>query len=173
MPPMVMVSVVLRLLMTRSPRLLSEAVTAALPTRSLLSAFIRPPTVSLPVDAYVVVLLPALTVMMPPARTPSVDRDVLSVTGAVPVAAAAVGPELLGLEDAVGVLAGEGEVSDVPPDFSTFCIAADNWVLTRFRAVWLAMLAKPLPKLASAELMAPITELVAALMLSFARACCQ
>jgi len=34
---------------------------------------------------------------------------------------------------------------DVPPDFSTFSIAADNWVLVRFRAAWLAMLAKPCP----------------------------
>ena len=33
-----------------------------------------------------------------------------------------------------------------PPlmEVSAFCTAAVSWVLTRFRAVWLAMLAKPL-----------------------------
>jgi hypothetical protein len=51
MPRIVIVSVVFLLVGVRSPRLLSDAVTAALPTRSVLTAFIREPTVSLPVDA--------------------------------------------------------------------------------------------------------------------------
>ena len=45
---------------------------------------------------------------------------------------------------------------------SRFWIACDNCELTRLKAVLLAMLARPLPKLASAEPMASITELVAA-----------
>jgi hypothetical protein len=45
--------------------------------------------------------------------------------------------------------------------------------LTRFNAVLLAMLASPLPKLVSAELMALITESVAAVELSLDCACCQ
>jgi len=47
------------------------------------------------------------------------------------------------------------------------------WLLTRFKAVALAMLAKPLPRFVSAELMALMTELVAAVLLSFSWACCQ
>src|SRR5580704_11003349 len=113
----------------------------------------------------------------------SVDSEVLMVSGTVPVPVAGA-PDVLAEEpldsDDDALDEEDDEVSDVPPDFSTFSIAADNWVLVRFSAVWLAMLAKPLPKLVSAELMALITELVAAVELSFSWAllqqswsCCQ
>jgi hypothetical protein len=138
--------------MTRSPLRLSDAVTLALPTKSALIAINKSPTVSLPVDAYVVVLPPALIVTVPPALIPSVDNDVLVVSGAVPVPTAgeAEDPEL-----------GEDEDEEEPvgvelPD-STLCIAAVNSEWTRFKAVSLAMLAKPLPKLVSAELIAEIS----------------
>jgi len=121
-------------------------------------------------------LLPVPTVMVPPGRIRSVDSEVLMVSGTVPVPVAGA-PDVLAEEpldsDDDALDEEDDEVSDVPPDFSTFSIAADNWVLVRFSAVWLAMLAKPLPKLVSAELMALITELVAAVELSFSWALLQ
>jgi hypothetical protein len=48
-------------------------------------ALSRSPTVSPPVDLYVVVLLPSLTVIVPFAKMPSVNSDVPAVSGAVPV----------------------------------------------------------------------------------------
>jgi hypothetical protein len=64
-------------------------------------ALSRSPTVSLPVDAYVVVFEPSATVIVPFAMIPSVTSDVLAVSGTVPVAtagAATVAAEL-GVED--------------------------------------------------------------------------
>ena len=121
-------------------------------------------------------LLPVPTVIVPPGRIPSVDSEVLVVSSAVPVPVAGA-PDVLAEEpldpDDVAVDEGDDDVSEVPPEFSTFWIAAVNSVLVRFRADWLAMLAKPLPKLLSAELMALITEVVAEVELSFSWACCQ
>ena len=118
--------------------------------------------------------------IVPPGRIPSIDSEVLAVSGTVPVPVAGA-PDVLPEEpldpeepaDDDAVDEDDDEVSDVPPEFSTFSIAAYNSVLVRFRAVWLAMLAKPLPKLVSAELMALITESVAEVVLSSACACCQ
>ena len=117
--------------------------------------------------------------IVPPARIPRLDSVVPVVSGVVPVplagAADVLAEEPLDPEelDDDAVDEDDDEVSDVPPDFSTFSIAADNSLLVRFRAVWLAMLAKPLPKLVSAELMALITESLAVLVFSFSCACCQ
>lgn len=165
------VSVVLLLVMTRSPVELSEVVTAALPTRWLLSDAIRSPTVSEPDDAYVVVLSPALTVIMPPARIPRVDSGVPKVSGAVPVATAGFAEELLWLEE---LEEGVEPVVDEPVLPSRmFSIAADSWEFTRFKAVLLAILARPLPKLVSAELIAFMTESLAAVSLALCCCCCQ
>ena len=67
------------------------------------------------------------------------------------------------------------ELDDDEPvlPFKMSWIAADNWEWTRLRAVWLAMLARPLPKLVWAAPMALITKSVAEMELSFAWACCQ
>jgi hypothetical protein len=64
-------------------------------------ALSRSPTVSLPVDAYVVVFEPSATVIVPFAMISSVTSDVFAVSGTVPVAtagAATVAAEL-GVED--------------------------------------------------------------------------
>ena len=46
---------------------------------------IRSATVSVPVEAYVVVLVPSFTVTFPPAGIPRVIRAVLAESGTVPV----------------------------------------------------------------------------------------
>jgi hypothetical protein len=138
-------------------------------------ALSRSPTVSLPVEVYVVVLVPSLTVIVPFAMMPSVNSEVLAVSGTVPVpiaGAARVGAALdvpdefeLGEEeedDADEVLDDE-VVSPVllePPlmDASALCTAAVSWVFTRFRAVWLARLAKPLDSVLDAPNIALMVE---------------
>lgn len=67
------------------PVALSPAATFAWPKTLALIALIRSPTVSVPVDVYVVVLAPSLTVIVPFARMPRVNSDVLVESGAVPV----------------------------------------------------------------------------------------
>lgn len=170
MPPTVIVSVSFLLVSTSLPSRLSDAVTAALPKSFALIAFIRSPTVSVPVDLYVVALAPAPIVIVPPARIPRSDRGVLIESAAVPVPVAGDGDELEEDEEDA-----PEELDDDEPvlPFKMSWIAADNWEWTRLRAVWLAMLARPLPKLVSAEPMALITESVAEMELSFAWACCQ
>jgi hypothetical protein len=85
------------------------------------------------------------------------------VTGAVPVAVAGTAAEPDDPEEPEEVEeSDEGDDEVELFEASRLCIAAVNWVLTRLNAVWLAMLASPLPKLVSAELMAEITESVAA-----------
>ena len=140
----------------------------------------RVATVSVPVDVYVVVLVPSLTVMLPSAGIPRVKSEVAGVSGTVPVPVAAepVEAELAELEeveeldeldvedvedgDAVDPL--DDDVVELPEtDWSALCTAAVSSVLTRFRAVWLAMLAKPLDKLVSAE---PITDMTLSLSVS-------
>jgi hypothetical protein len=128
------------------------------------------PTVAPLVDVYVVESLPALTVIDPPAGIPKLDSDVFVESTAVPVPVAGAGAELDEDDDGEPVELDDDEL--VLPD-KMLCIAADNWELTRSNAVWLAMLARPLPKLVSAELMALITESVASVELSSDCACCQ
>jgi len=150
--------------MTSWPLLLSHAATCALPNAFLLMALSRSPTVSLPVDLYVVVLVPSVTVTVPLAMMPSVASEVLAVSGAVPVptaGAAAVALELDVVEELE--LGDDEEEDDVPEDDElldelvplvpldpppmdarALCTAAVSWVLMRLRAVWLAMLDKPL-----------------------------
>lgn len=78
--------------MTSLPLLLSDAFTKALP---LLIAPIRSATVSVPVEEYRVVLLPALTVIVLFGGIPRVESGVLAVSGTVPIAVAGAGPEEL------------------------------------------------------------------------------
>jgi hypothetical protein len=165
MPPTVIVSVSSLLVITSWPWLLSDAVTFALPTRLTLMALIRSATVSVPVDMYVVALAPALTVIAPFLRIPRLDSVVLVVTGAVPVPLAGEPEELDDPEAAEGLEELELEVVEAddpldvlgdddvePPDVacSALCTAADSSELTRFKAVPLAMLARPFAKLVSA-----------------------
>jgi hypothetical protein len=121
-------------------------------------AFSRSPTVSLPVDVYVVVFVPSLTVTVPLAMMPSVNSEVLAVSGTVPVptaGAATVASEL----DVPVEFEGEDEEDEEEAledevalsvllesplrDARALCTAAVSWVFTRLRAVWLARLAKP------------------------------
>jgi hypothetical protein len=142
-------------------------------------AFRRSPTVSLPVDVYVVVLVPSLTVIVPFAMIPSVNNEVLAVSGTVPVPTAGVArvavageldvPEELELvdeeeEDEDEVLDDELPVLLEPPlmDARALCTAAVSWVFTRFKAAWLARLAKPLDKVLDAPNIESISELVCA-----------
>ncbi len=80
--------------MTNLPLLLIDAVACA-PPGLVLMASIRSATVSVPVDVYVVVLVPSLTMIVPWAGIPRLDSEVLVVSGTVPVPLAR---ELEGLE---------------------------------------------------------------------------
>src|SRR5271157_2885839 len=106
----------------------------------------RSPTVSLPVEVYVVVFVPSPTVNVPFAMIPSVYSEVLAVSGTAPVptaGAAAVAEELLvpleveDEEDEDDVV-DEGDVPDdedvlpvllEPPlmELSALCTAAVSW----------------------------------------------
>lgn len=149
------------------PLPLTDAVTCALPGKFALMAPIRSATVSVPVDVYVVVLVPSLTVTVPLAGIPSVNSDVLAVSGTVPVPLAAAGEELEFA--APEELAEDEEEEPVEPldddddeapdsDCSALWTAADSALLTRFKAVWLAMLDRPFDKVVMA---APIDEISA------------
>jgi hypothetical protein len=107
-------------------------------------------------------LVPSLTVIVPLAMMPSADSGVLAVSGAVPVpiaGAAAVAEELAlpdvpeeedddVLDDDELVLVVPLEVPSI--DASALWTAAVSCVLTRFSAVWLARLAKPLESVVDA-----------------------
>lgn len=101
------------------------------------------------------VLPPALMVMEPPARMPRLASEVSTDNEAVPVAVAGVAAESDDDEDG-DVVVGALELPD-----KMFWMSDVSSVFTRFNAVELAMLARPLPKLVSAELIAEMTELVA------------
>ena len=92
-PPIVIASVVFLLVITKLPLRFRVAVTLALPKKSLLSAYIKSPTLSFPVDAYVVVSPPAVTVTVPPSSIPRVVSGVRVVTGVVPMPTAGVALE--------------------------------------------------------------------------------
>jgi len=142
--------------------LLSDAVTCALVGRSTLSALIRSPTVSVPVDVYVVVVAAVVTVIVPPARIPKVCSEVPVVSGTVPTAVAGVGVagveavEELVLEDEEELL-DDVEVSPLTT-CSAFCTSAESAELVRFKAVPLAMLASPLAWSTIAVPITPISE---------------
>ncbi|MGA8653352.1 MAG: hypothetical protein WB677_22555 [Xanthobacteraceae bacterium] len=144
-------------------------------------ALSRSPTVSLPVDVYVVVFVPSPTVIVPLAMIPSVNNEVFAVSGTVPVptaGAATVAEELvvpLEVEDEEdeddvlddGDVLDDEDVSPVllePPlmELSALCTAAESWVFTRLRAAWLARLAKPLDSVVDAPNMELMTESVCA-----------
>jgi len=138
-------------------------------------ALIRSPTVSLPVDVYVVVFVPSPTVIVPLAMIPSVNNEVFAVSGTVPVptaGAATVAEELvvpLEVEDEEdeGDVLDDEDVSPVllePPlmELSALCTAAESWVFTRLRTAWLARLAKPLDSVVDAPNMELMTESVCA-----------
>lgn len=75
---------------TKSPLEFNDAVTCALVAMfGLLMALIKSLTVSVPVDANVVVLVPSLTVIVPFSGIPSVKSDVVGESGTVPVPVAA------------------------------------------------------------------------------------
>ncbi len=162
-----MVAALLSAMSTISPLLLSDAVTFALP--SMLMVLIRSPTVSFPVEVYVVVLVPSLIVIVPFLTIPSVSSDVPVASGVVPVPVAGAAEEAEEPEPAAPELElAEGDeplesLEDdeplVPPEvpLSALCTAAESSVLTRFRAVWLAMLAKPVERLVMAAPSVEIT----------------
>lgn len=123
---------------------------------------------------YVVVLVPSLTVTEPFAGIPRVNSEVLGVSGTVPVPTAGEPDVLEELEEFETAEELE-ELEDVDPeddedavealddelpctDCSALCTAAVSWLLTRFKAVWLAMLASPLDRLVSAELITEMSE---------------
>ena len=83
--------------MTRWPLASSHAVTSAFPGASELTALIRSPTVSLPVELYVVVNVPSLTEKEPCGTKPRPSSGVPAVNGAVPVPVAAVVRMALGV----------------------------------------------------------------------------
>lgn len=130
----------------------------------MLRALIRSPTVSLPVEVYDVAVVPAVTVIVPPERIPRLDSGVLVVTGTVPVPVAGVG-EVLDVpeeEEEAEELAVEPlddeELELLEEDCSACCTSAEIWLLTRFNAVWLAMLARPFTSLVSAVPMVLISD---------------
>jgi len=110
-------------------------------------------------------LPPALTVMEPPAGIPRMDSGVLMLSKAVPVPVAGDAEEPDELEEDDEEVVEFDDDEFVSPD-KMLCIAADSWEFTRFKAVWLAILARPLPRLVCAVAIALITEVVAAVSLS-------
>ena len=93
--------------------------------------------------------VPSLTVKLPLVKKPRPNSGVPLVSGTVPVpvaAAATIGAAVLEAaeldDEAVELveLADEDPVELVDVGFSALCTAAVSAVLTRFRAVWLAML---------------------------------
>ena len=112
---------------------------------------------SLPVDTYVVVVRPVVTLILPPGKIPRAASEVPVDNGAVPTAVAGAPFEAVDVADE---LEAEDEVAvelvdddDVEPP-NAACTAADSSELTRFRAVPLARLASPLAK---SVIAAPIT----------------
>jgi hypothetical protein len=95
------------------------------------------------------VKVPSLTVKLPLVKKPRPNSDVPFVSGTVPVpvagalttgAAAALDEDEA---DEVVELVDDDAVELADVGFSAPCTAAVSAVLTRVRAVWLAMLAKP------------------------------
>lgn len=92
------------------------------------------------------VLVPSLTVIVPFGGILRVDSKVLVVSGTFPVAVAGAGPE--GLE----------EPDELLPDAARRAFSsAAIWLLTRVKASWLAMLAKPVVLFVTTEPIAVIS----------------
>jgi hypothetical protein len=143
--------------------------------------------VSWPLDLYIVVLVPSLTVNVSVATTPSVNSEVPAVSGAVPVPVAGAPAVLVELDGLDEFELDDGEEDDdddeddeafdddesvlldplAPLEFPSIdaradCTAADSWLLTRLRAVSLAMLAKPADSVVDAPNNALMVESVCA-----------
>src|SRR5580704_5611250 len=135
---------------------------------------IRSPTVSLPSEAKVVVLVPSLTVMAPFGGMPSVNSDVPVVSGTVPVPIAGVATA--GVEGVDGLELDDATALDEPVDdelpvwvcCNSLWIAAVSAVLVRLSAVWLARLARPWVSL----VMALPMELISAALAVWVCDCC-
>ncbi len=125
---------------------LSHAVTCAFFGPLVLIALIRSPTVSVPVDAKFVVLVPSLTVMVPFGGIPRVNSDVLAVRGTVPVPVAG-DPEA---EEGALEPLDDDDVEPACEACTAPCNAAVSWALTRANAVLFAMPARPCASLATA-----------------------
>ena len=103
--------------------------------------------------------MPSLTEKLPRVKNPRPSSEVPDVNGTVPVpvagaAKATAGVEALDVEDdAVEVVEVVDALDDdelVDDGLSALCTAAVSAVLTRSRAVWLAMLAKPVASVVDA-----------------------
>jgi hypothetical protein len=96
------------------------------------------------------VLEPALTWKSSLARIPRLDSDVPVVSRAVPMAVAGVGAELedAAEPDALEAADVEDPVDDVelPEGCSKLWTSEISWELTRFKAVLLAILERPLDR---------------------------
>ena len=126
--------------MTSFPPLSIEAVTKAGPE---LMALIRSATVSVPVEVYLVMLLPSSTLNVPPGKIPRLDSVVLVVSGTVPVPVAGVGEAGAEFDDEAAAVLDDDEDDEVPEGFNAACTAAISSELTRLSAVPLAILANP------------------------------
>ena len=97
--------------------------------------------------------MPALIVIVPPGRLPRLDSEVSVVSRAVLIAVAGA-PGVLEVlaepepEDDEELL--DDDDVELPDGFNTCSTNDEISVLTRCKAAWLAMLAKPFPKLVSA-----------------------
>src|SRR5579862_9105065 len=109
--------------------------------------------------------MPSLTLIVPFGRIPRMDSDVPVVTGTVPIAVAGEAKVLEPEEEAEDVLVEPVDVEPLEdaallPDSSP-CTSAEIWLLTRLRAVSLAMLASPLDSLTINCPMSEMSELLA------------
>jgi hypothetical protein len=106
------------------------------------------------------VLTPVPTVIVPPGRMPSVDSEVLIVTGVVPTPVAGAGEELEveleDVEDPLDLL--DDDDVELPDGFNACSTRDVISLLTRFKAVELAMPARPFAKFVSAWPMTSISE---------------
>ena len=115
-----------------------------------------------------------MTVIAPLARIPRVYRDVLAVSGTVPVPIAGAPvvedelelPDELALlddEDVLELLVDELVLLDPPlMESSALCTADVSCELTRLSAVWLAILASPADRVVEAPNIELMTALVCA-----------
>jgi len=154
-PPTVTETVLFCAATTRLPAPLSHAVTWAFFGPAVLMALIRSPTVLSVVGLKFVVLVPSLTVIVLFGAIPRVNSDVPPVSGIVPVPVA--GEPVV----EAGVLEPFDDVELLVWDWTALCAAASSSELTRSKAVWLAMLARPLTSLVMSEPIAVISALLA------------
>ena len=98
--------------------------------------------------------MPSLTVKLPRVKNPRPSSEVPDVSGTVPVPVAGAGKVTAGVAEAdvEGDAVDAVEALDVVlvEALSALCTAAVSAVLTRDKAVWLAMLAKPVASVVDA-----------------------